>query len=100
LRDRLGLDDIIAVLQQKRLQWYEHVLQKEDIDWVKKCTKYEVEGGRPRSRPKKTWTVIVQKDCQACKSNRGDAMDHSRWKKQIKDRCKWVNVSFVTGSTG
>jgi len=30
LRERLGLDDIISALQQNRLQWYEHVLQKED----------------------------------------------------------------------
>jgi len=29
LRERLGLDDIISVLQQNRLRWYEHVLQKE-----------------------------------------------------------------------
>jgi len=26
LRERLGLDDIISVLQQNRLQWYGHVL--------------------------------------------------------------------------
>ena len=24
-------------------------------DWVKKCIEYEVEGARPRGRPKKTW---------------------------------------------
>ena len=36
LRERLGLDDIIPVLQQNRLQWYGHVLRKEDNDWVKK----------------------------------------------------------------
>jgi len=30
LRGRQGLDDIISVLQQNRLQWYGHVLQKED----------------------------------------------------------------------
>ena len=28
LTERLGLDDIISVLQQNRLQWYGHVLQK------------------------------------------------------------------------
>jgi len=28
---------------------------------------YEVEGTRPRGRPKKTWREIVQKDCQAHK---------------------------------
>jgi len=61
LRERLGLDDIILVLQQKRLQWYEHVLQKGDNDWVKKCMEYEVEGAKQRGRPKKTWREIVEK---------------------------------------
>jgi len=44
-----------------------------------------VESARLRGRPKRTWREIVQKDCQACKLNREDAMDRSRWKKQIKD---------------
>jgi len=44
---------------------------------------YEMEGARPRSRPKKT--EIVEKDCQARKFNREDAMDYNRWKKQIRD---------------
>jgi len=42
LRERLGIDDIILILQQNRLRWYGHVLQKEDTDWVKKCMEYEV----------------------------------------------------------
>jgi len=45
---------------------------------------YEVEGTRPRSRPKKT-REIVEKDCQACGLNREDVMDRSRWMKQIRD---------------
>jgi len=59
LRDRLGVDDIILVPQQNRLQWYGHVLRKEDKHWVKKFMEYEVEGARPRGRPKKTW----ERDC-------------------------------------
>ena len=46
---------------------------------------HEVESARPRGRPKKTWTAIVGKDCQARKLNREDAMDDSRLRKQIKD---------------
>ena len=42
LSKRLGLDDIISVLQQTRLRWYAHVLRKEDNDWVKKCMKWRV----------------------------------------------------------
>jgi len=41
----------VSVLQQNRLRWYRHVLQKEDNDLVKKCIDYEVDGSRPRGRP-------------------------------------------------
>jgi len=85
LRDRLGLDDIISLLQHNKLRLYGHVLRKEDDDWVKKCLEYELEGARPRGRPKKTLSEIVEKDCQARKLNREDAIDHNRWRKQIKD---------------
>jgi len=61
------------------------MLRKEDNDWVKKCMEYEVEGVRPRGKPKKTWREIVEKDCQVCGLNREDAMDRIRWKKQIRD---------------
>jgi len=53
-------------------------------DWVKKCMEYEVEGSRPRGRPKRTCTEVVQKDCQAHSLNREDAVDHGRWKKLMK----------------
>jgi len=46
---------------------------------------YEVEGTRPRGRPKRTWREVVKKECQARKLNKEDAMDHSRWRKLIKD---------------
>jgi len=85
LRERLALDDIISVLQQTRLRWYGHVLQKEDNDWMKKCMEYEMEGARPKSRSKRTWRQVVQKDCQSHKFNRADPMDHSRWKKLTTD---------------
>ena len=55
LRERLGVDDIALILQQNRLHWYGHVLRKDDDIWVKKCMEYEVEGSRPRGRPKRTW---------------------------------------------
>ena len=40
---------------------------------------------RPRGRPKKTWREIVEKDCQAHKLNKEDAVDHKRWRKKIRD---------------
>jgi len=62
-----------------------------------------VAGTWPRDRPKKTWREIVEKDCQARKLNREDAIDVNRWRKQIMmiddhNRCEWANVSSGTGS--
>ena len=85
LRESPGIDDIALVLQQNRLRWYGHVLRKEDDDWVKKCMEYEVEGPRPRGKPKRNWREVVKEDCQAHKLNKEDVMDHSKWRKLIKD---------------
>jgi len=90
LRERLGSDDIISVLQQNRLQWYGHVLRKEDNDWLKKCMEYEVEGARPRGRPKETW-----RDCQACKLNREDAHTHTHTHTHNRFMALW-NLSGTT----
>jgi len=42
LREKLGTDNKISILQQNRLWWYGHVLWKEDNDWLKKCMEYEL----------------------------------------------------------
>jgi len=66
LRERLGIDDIALVLQQNRLHLYGHVT-------------------RPRGRPKRTWREVVKEDCLARKLNKEDAVEHSKWRKLIKD---------------
>ena len=58
---------------------------KKKRDWEKKCMEYEVEGPRPRGRPKRTWTEVVEKDYQACNLNKEDAMDCCRRRKLMKD---------------
>jgi len=52
---------------------------------VKKFMEYEVQGSRPRGRTNRTWTEVVEKDCQARKLNKEDAINCSRDRKEIKD---------------
>ena len=47
----------------------------------------------------------MEKDCQARKLNKEDAVDRSRWRKLIKmsdvqNGCEWMNVSSGTGLPG
>jgi len=46
---------------------------------------YEVEGARPKGRPKRTWKKVAQKEYQAHKSNMEYAVDRRRWRKLITD---------------
>ena len=75
------------------------MLQKEDTDWVKKCMEYKVEGSRPRGRPNRTWREVMQKDCQAHKLNREDAMEEGDKGRLVIRIGEWVNVSSGTGLT-
>jgi len=48
------------------------------VSFVNAWMEYEVEGSRASGRPKRTWREVVEKDCQVCKLNKKDAVDHSR----------------------
>jgi len=74
--ERLGIDNIVSVLQQNRLRWYRLVLRKEDNDWVKKFMEYEMEGSRPevyqrglevRLCKNNVKLIIEQEGCHASK---------------------------------
>jgi len=46
---------------------------------------YEVEGPRPRGKPKRTWREVVNEDCLARKLNKEDIINCSRQRKLTKD---------------
>jgi len=60
------------------------VLRNDDDDWVKKCMEYEVEGPRPRGRPRGPGERLSERT-QARKLNKEVAMDRCKWRKMIKD---------------
>ncbi len=63
LRERMGVVEAIGVVvKRNRLRWFGHVERKDDCDWVKGCTVLEVEGPKPRGRPKKTWMDVYLVD--------------------------------------
>lgn len=54
------MEDSVAVLQHKKLQWHGPVLLlNDDIKWLENCTDYEVQGVNPKCGPKKTWQLML-----------------------------------------
>jgi hypothetical protein len=52
------VEPISDVCMRNRLRWFGHVERKGDDDGVKRCTRLEVVGKRPRGRLRKTWMTM------------------------------------------
>jgi len=80
LRQRLGIGDIITVIQRHRLRWYGHVLRKNKNEGVKKSRILKWRG-----RSKKPWSDVIEKDSQTRQICNEDAVNREKWRKLIKD---------------
>jgi len=58
-----------------------------------------VEGVRPRDRPKKTWNLVIENDCQSRQICKEDAVDSRKWRKLIKDVVQTYQVSRISRET-
>ena len=72
------------MVRRNRLRWCGHVERKADGDWVKGCTNLNLEGTRPRGRPKKTWMEVVKNDMKIMGLGRKDAQDRGLWRRGIR----------------
>ena len=93
----------MTVLQHNRLRlrWYGHVLHKDDSEWVKKCMDFEVDGVRPRGRPKRSWKDVVEGYMKSLKLSKKDALVCNKWRQLIIVRvnvsdCFWYRLTQVT----
>ena len=75
LRERMGVEAIGLVVKRNRLRWFGHLERKDDCDWVKGCTVLEVEGPKPRGRPKKAWMELVKRDMKEMGLRWEDVLD-------------------------
>ena len=77
---KLTVTEVTKKIQERRLQWFGHVMRRDEEYVGKKVRKMEVVGRRTRGRPKKRWEHCVNKDLDE-KGLTGDEV-HSRgdWK--------------------
>src|SRR5260221_14462065 len=84
LRERMGVEAIGAVMKRNRLRWFGHVERKDDCEWVKGCTVLEVEGPKPRGRPKKMWMEVVKRGMKEMGLRWEDAKHHVEWRRRLR----------------
>lgn len=53
---------IISYVKGQRIQWFGHIMRREETNEVWASIEYKTTGKRPRGRPKKQWTKRVRHD--------------------------------------
>jgi hypothetical protein len=95
LRARAGVEPISDVCRRNRLRWFRYVERKGDDDWVKRCTRLEVVGKRPRGRPRKTWTSTLKDNMRRPALSPEDVRDRGLWRTiHGAKRPTWVNLDI------
>ena len=84
IRKRLNVAPIIEKAQEHRLRWYGHVKRRPD-DYIGKVVQgMEIEGKRPRGRPKRRWMDAIRDDMKACHVTEDDTADREKWKQKTR----------------
>ena len=54
---------IIQIIQKRRLSYFDHVVRMNEERYPNMLLYGQIEGTRPRGRPKKKWIDNIQEDC-------------------------------------
>ena len=81
VRRRCGVRDIIEVLRRSRLRWFGHVSRREEDHVLRRAMEMEVEGRRPRGRPRMRWRGCVEEDMGKMNIRREDVYDRRVWER-------------------
>ena len=83
--DMLGIkESLVRMAKASSIQWYGHVLRKEDENVIVKALKFEVSGNRGRGRSKQTWKKQVENEMKKNGLGKEDACDRTKWRGMVK----------------
>ena len=83
VRRRCGVEDVMELLRRRRLRWYGHVRRREEDHVLRRASEMEVDGARPRGRPKKTWITCVRENMREMNICEDTIHDRRKWERLI-----------------
>ena len=81
IRGTVKVAEVSKKLQERRLQWFGHVMRRGDEFPCKTVMNMEVPGTRRRGRPRMRWRDSVNRDMRERNVNEGLVHDRRRWRR-------------------
>jgi hypothetical protein len=76
IRNKIKVTEVTKKIQERRLQWYGHVMRRDKEYVGKRVRQIQAEGRRTRGRPKKKWEHYVNKDLEEKGLSEEDVNNH------------------------
>jgi hypothetical protein len=84
LLEKLGIEDIVAVLQGSRMRWLGHV--ERSNGWIAKVRKHNIRKQKAPGRPKLTWDELVRRDRVSLGMEETNPEDRNEWRGRLRSR--------------
>ena len=85
IRKMGGVVEVSRKIQEKRLQWYGHVMRRGDDYVGRRVASIQVEGRRARGRPKRRWNDCIVEDLREKSLQQEDVMDRREWRRRVRN---------------
>ena len=84
VRRRLSVASITDKARESRLRWFGHVYRAHPDSVAASALRLNIEGPRPRGRPKTRWLDTIRSDMREVAVYERDAADRIKWRSRIR----------------
>jgi hypothetical protein len=84
IRRQFGIAPINEKMREGRLRWFGHVERAAPGTVAGIANHLEVDGRRPRGRPKQRWRDTINADLKSSNLRHEDAQDRAKWRRAIR----------------
>ena len=85
IRETIKVTESSKKVQERRLQWYGHVMRTDEAHAGKRVMEMEVPWRRNRGRPKRRWSDSGKVDLKEKGLEGNEFHDRARWRRLVKN---------------
>ncbi|XP_066965444.1 uncharacterized protein [Macrobrachium rosenbergii] len=85
IRGTTNVVELSKKAQERRLQWYGHVMRRDETYVGRRVMEMELPGRRARGTPKRRCMDVVREDLRDKQLSEDDVFDRTKWRKAVRN---------------